>query len=202
MIGLSTGTLKDVMDIVPGFSKMTPAEQARIRVQKQLKIAAETPDPENYTEETEKGDKELTIKEQIDRASKIITIQDSDESDQDEDAGFMPSHFRSSKKKKLKEQASSGGVAAQTLAEREGNHELAIFGNTTMLTIDQAIEKKKKADDEALANAKHRVDFMARDPKELASKELLISQEDADRNWLNHLKILKLKLQREGFAIG
>jgi len=192
------------MDIVPGFSKMTPAEQARIRVQKQLKIAAETPDPENYTEETEKGEKELTVKEQMDRASKIITIQDSDESDEDGDTGFMPSHFRSSKKKKLKESqmAASSGMSGQTPAEREGSHELAIFGHTTMLTIDEAIEKKKKADDEALANAKHRVDFMSRDPKELASKELLISQEDADRNWLNHLKILKLKLQREGFALG
>ena len=41
-----------------------------------------------------------------------------------------------------------------------------------MLTIDEAMEKKKRADDEALVKAKNRVDFMRRDPKELAAKEV------------------------------
>ena len=60
----------------------------------------------------------------------------------------------------------------QTFNEREGSHELAMFGHVTMLTIDEAMKRKKRADDDALTREKNRIDFMKRDPRELAAKQV------------------------------
>ena len=61
---------------------------------------------------------------------------------------------------------------AQTFVEREGTHELAIFGHTSTLSMDQVLKMKKDADEEALSKAKRRVDFCQRDPDTLFAEEV------------------------------
>lgn len=56
--------------------------------------------------------------------------------------------------------------------ERESTHELAIFGNSGMLSIDEAIQRKKLADEQAMLKAKRRIEFSRRDPETLVAEQV------------------------------
>nr|CAB3262600.1 uncharacterized protein LOC100180777 [Phallusia mammillata] len=198
VLGVRTGTLKDVMDIVPGFSKMTPAEQSKIRIQKALNAAVESSaKDEEAIEEEQRLKKEDVVdtREQIDRLKAIEAIADSD--DEADESGFMPTHFKSSvklkKKLALAESNRKADATKTSFMERESTHELAIFGHSSMISMDEAVQRKKKADDEALLKAKRRIEFSRRDPETLVGDALLASSEELQQRWQDKLRRLREK---------
>ncbi|XP_078485016.1 uncharacterized protein LOC100180777 isoform X1 [Ciona intestinalis] len=178
VMGLATGTMKDVLDIVPGFSQMNPVERSKIRVKRALDAAVETSNME--VEETDDIiDDIINTQEQVKRAKTIEAIDDADE--------FMPTHFKSSKSKK----------SNNTFTERESNHESAIFGHMTMLTFDQALKVKKENDDAAIFKAKQKVNFYERDPKTLMGPKLMLNTEEANTRWRHKLSTIRENLLKQ-----
>uniref|UniRef100_H2YLH0 Uncharacterized protein n=1 Tax=Ciona savignyi TaxID=51511 RepID=H2YLH0_CIOSA len=163
VLGLATGTMKDVMDIVPGFSQMNPAEQSRIRVQRALKVAVESSTPD--LEEKNSPEERLSVLEQIDRARLIEAISDDDD---------LPTQHK-----------------PKLFTERESNHESAIFGHMTMLSHKEAMEIKQQSDEKALLKAKQKVDFYNRDPKSLMGPKLLLNADEVSARWINKLKSIR-----------
>ncbi|XP_078485022.1 uncharacterized protein LOC100180777 isoform X2 [Ciona intestinalis] len=168
VMGLATGTMKDVLDIVPGFSQMNPVERSKIRVKRALDAAAD-----------DIIDDIINTQEQVKRAKTIEAIDDADE--------FMPTHFKSSKSKK----------SNNTFTERESNHESAIFGHMTMLTFDQALKVKKENDDAAIFKAKQKVNFYERDPKTLMGPKLMLNTEEANTRWRHKLSTIRENLLKQ-----
>jgi len=205
VFGLKTGTLKDMFDVVPGFSKMTPAEQSKIRVRHALKMAEDSKNPEMTEEQLLDKiidkDKDADIKSQIVRAKQINVIQDVDE-EEDMEAEFKPTHFRS---KANVQKLSKRQEQHQAYSKREDQHELAMFGHSSvkidaqqvssMLSRDEAMKKKEREDEEALIKAKHHVDFMERDPSALMSDLFKMTEQEKRTRWL-----LKLARIREGLV--
>lgn len=203
VFGTKTGTLKDVFDVVPGFSKMTPAEQSKIRVRRALELAKESAKndltEEQLLDKIIDKSKDADIQSQITRAQKIADIDNDDDMETD---GFIPSHFRS--KVNSAKVLSKKQELSQAYNKREGQHELAMFGHSSvqldvhssMLSRDEAMKKKEKEDEEALIKAKHHVDFMQRDASELMSNLFKMTEEEREERWLS--KLAKL---REGVGI-
>lgn len=195
VFGMNTGTLKDVFDVVPGFDKMTPAEQARIRVRRALKLAEESKiemtEEQLYDKVIDKS-KDADIKGQIVRSNQITVI--NNELSSDEDAEFKPTHFRS---KANVQKLSKKQEVSEEFNKREDHHELAMFGHSSvdikpiMLSRDEAMRKKEKEDEEALIKAKNHVDFMVRDPATLMSDSFKLTEQERERKWL--FKLAKLR---------
>ena len=193
VFGKTTGTMKDVFDIEPGFSKMTPAEQAKIRVRRALESANKT--KSNITEEqlldkVIDKDKDADIKSQISRHQQISNIE-SNFSDAEE---FVPSHFKS--------KSTSGKPVESKYNQRENTHELAIFGHTSVkINTDQlsqsrleAVKRKEKEDEEALLKAKNFVDFMNRDVASIMSDRFKRDEDKINSDWFLKIKQLKAEL--------
>ncbi|CAK8682733.1 unnamed protein product [Clavelina lepadiformis] len=194
VMGVSTGTMKDVMDILPGFSKMAPAEQSRIRIQRALQAAVDKEEDTQDVVQTpdETTDDTTTVRNQIERAKAIQAIE---EGDDDLGVDFLPSHFRSTNKTKKK--STEKEQLKTTFMERESTHELAMFGHASMLTMDEAMKRKKETDEAALYKAKKRIDFKQRDPRTLLAPELLIGPDKVAARWRSKLASLRQRFVHE-----
>ena len=56
-------------------------------------------------------------------------------------------------------------------ADRDSSHEIAIFGHSSLLSVDEAL-KKQETDDDARFKAKRMVDFAQRDPRSLMASDV------------------------------
>lgn len=191
-----------MFDVVSGFSKMTPAEQSKIRVRRALEMAEEKKtemmSEEQILDKVIDKSKDADIKSQIIRANKIIS---NDDKDEDSDEEFVPSHFRSKLNKRHQ----------QVHEERENVHELAMFGHsstnasekvTIMLSRDEAMKKKEEEDEKALRKARTHVDFMQRDPSTLMADIFKLDEDEREKRWIHKLTSLKQASHLDGFELS
>lgn len=159
---------------------MTPAQQNRLRVQAAFKAL----DTEKAVETTGiPAPATETALEHMERAQVIADI---------DDDGFMPTHFSSTRSTKTTEPTKPSWPT--NLVDQEDYHEMAIFGNSGALALDE--KSKKQISDAAGAIAPKKTLWKDRDPKSLAHPNLHISKEEADRRWIERLtEMRKLALQ-------
>jgi len=188
VFGKKTGTMMDVFDIEPGFSKMTPAEQAKVRVRRALESASKTKSDiteEQLLDKVIDKSKDADIKSQISRHQQISKIENFSDNEE-----FVPSSFKSKSK-----------PAESKYKQRENTHELAIFGHSSVkISADQslsrieAVRRKKREDEEALLKAKDFVDFMSRDFKSIVSDKFRREEDKINSDWFLKIKQLKVEL--------
>lgn len=152
---------------------MTPAQQSRIRVQAAFK-AIETTTPLETSRKPSPAQVETAL-DQIERSNVIADI---------EDDGFLPSHFSSSRSSRVAEVPKTASWPSN-LAEQEDYHEMAIFGSSSALGLDE--RSKKQISDAAEAIEPKKIKWKDRDPKSLAHPNLHISKDEADKRWIERL---------------
>lgn len=165
---------------------MTPAQQSRLRVQAALNAADATQSSAVKSGKSSPAIVESAI-DQMERAQVIEDIEDSD---------FMPTHFSSSRSNKSKE-VSKMPSWPSNLAEQEDYHEMAIFGNSAALSLDEKTKKEISEATEPLV--KKTIRWEDRDPKTLAHPNLHITHEEAEKRWLEKLNSMRReKLKSRG----
>nr|XP_039258136.1 serine/Arginine-related protein 53-like [Styela clava] len=175
---------KDPCEDIPGFAEMTPAQQSRLRVQAAFNAA----EAQSSAFEPEKGSPAV-VESAIDQMERAQVIEDIEDSD------FMPTHFSSSRANKSKE-ISKMPSWPSNLAEQEDYHEMAIFGNSAILSLDEKAKKEISEVNKPLV--KKTIKWEDRDPKTLAHPNLHITHEEAENRWLeklNQMRREKLKFR-------